>query len=766
MTIPRTGSNPSPAADQARAGQARKRLFVTTALPYANGSFHIGHIMEYIQADIWVRFQRLLGHEVHFVGADDAHGAPIMLKAEAEGVTPEALVARIAAERPRYLQGYHISFDHWHSTHSPENTELSQEIYRRLQAKGLITTRTVKQFFDPVKAMFLPDRYIKGECPVCHAKDQYGDACEVCSSVYAPTDLIEPYSTITGAAPVLRESEHYFFRLSDPRCRQFLAEWTGSGRLQPEVANKAREWLGGPEADQDDQEGAAAPDAAAAGAAEAAPQQLSDWDISRDAPYFGIPIPDAPGKFFYVWLDAPVGYLASLKAHCQKVGIDFESFIAPGDGRTADGQVREQVHFIGKDIIYFHTLFWPAMLRFADFKVPDHIFVHGFLTVSGEKMSKSRGTGLSPLKYLELGMNPEWLRYYLAAKLNNRVEDVDFNAEDFIARVNSDLIGKLVNIASRCAGFLVKRFDGALAAADAGTARGFAAGWSGIDHVAGLYQQREFGKAMREIMALADRVNEFIDSEKPWDLAKRPEASQRLHQVCSDALRAFRDLILMLSPVLPATAAKACEFLNLAEPDWTQLREPLPAGHRIRPYQHLMQRVDAKQIDALFEPPEPAVAVGGATDGVSGQASAAVGGKSDKVKSTEHAKADRGKASVTAAVGETSPATIGIEDFAKVELRIARIVSAERVEGSTKLLKLMLDIGGDSPRQVFSGIAAHYEPRALTGRLTVVVANLAARKMKFGVSEGMVLAASGADDGSGIFLLEPHAGATPGMLVK
>ena len=775
MTIPRTGSNPPPSAGQARVGQARKRLFVTTALPYANGSFHIGHIMEYIQADIWVRFQRLLGHEVHFVGADDAHGAPIMLKAEAEGVTPEALVARIAAERPRYLQGYHISFDHWHSTHSPENTELSQEIYRRLQAKGLVTTRTVKQFFDPVKAMFLPDRYIKGECPVCHAKDQYGDACEVCSSVYAPTDLIAPYSTITGAAPVLRESEHYFFRISDPRCRQFLDEWTGSGRLQPEVTNKAREWLGGPEVGQEvAPDAAVAPDAGggtAVGrteAAETAAQQLSDWDISRDAPYFGIPIPDAPGKFFYVWLDAPVGYLASLKAHCQKIGVDFGSFIVPGDGLTADGLVREQVHFIGKDIIYFHTLFWPAMLRFADFKVPDHIFVHGFLTVSGEKMSKSRGTGLSPLKYLELGMNPEWLRYYLAAKLNNRVEDVDFNAEDFIARVNSDLIGKLVNIASRCAGFLVKRFDGVLAAADEATARTFAAGWGGIDHVADLYQQREFGKAMREIMALADRVNEFIDSEKPWDLAKRPEESQRLHRVCSDALRAFRDLILMLSPVLPATAAKARDFLNLGEAGWAQLREPLPAGHRIRPYQHLMQRVDVKQVDALFEPPsEPAAAVGGADAGkADGTASAAGGDKPVNIKATERAKADRGKAPVAAAGGGTSPATIGIDEFAKVELRIARIVSAERVEGSTKLLKLMLDIGGEAPRQVFSGIAAHYEPQVLTGKLTVMVVNLAPRKMKFGLSEGMVLAASGAGEDSGIFLLEPHAGAAPGMLVR
>jgi methionyl-tRNA synthetase len=722
-------------------GRARKRLFVTTALPYANGSFHIGHIMEYIQADIWVRFQRLVGHEVHFVCADDAHGAPIMLKAESEGITPQELIARIAAERPRYLQGYHISFDHWHSTHSPENTELSQEIYRRLKAKDLIATRTIEQFFDPVKSMFLPDRYIKGECPVCHSKDQFGDACEVCGSVYAPTDLIEPYSTITGAAPVLRSSEHFFFRLSDPRCRQFLADWTGGGRLQSEVANKAREWLGSGAADPAGATSGGSTQLAAAGpgATVSGSEQLADWDISRDAPYFGIPIPDAPGKFFYVWLDAPVGYLASLKAHCTKLGLDFESFVAPGDAPTTDGLVREQVHFIGKDIIYFHTLFWPAMLRFADLKVPDHIHVHGFLTVSGEKMSKSRGTGLSPLKYLDLGMNPEWLRYYLAAKLNSRVEDVDFNADDFIARVNSDLVGKLVNIASRCAGFLTKRFDGMLAEADHATAELFASGWAGPDAVAVLYEQREFGKAMREVMGFADRVNQFIDSEKPWELAKRPDQSARLHRVCSDALRAFRDLALMLAPVLPATAARVGVFLNQELSSWALLKEPLPASHRITPYQHLLQRVDAKQVDALFGPgPEQADA---GTAESKGQETAG-----------------------TAKSG--SAATIGIDDFAKVELRIARIAAAERVEGSSKLLKLMLDIGEDKPRQVFSGIAAHYDPAELTGKLTVMVANLAPRKMKFGVSEGMVLAASGEEDKNGIFLLEPHAGANPGMLVR
>ncbi len=725
-----------------RPGSVKKRLFVTTALPYANGSFHIGHIMEYIQADIWVRFQRLLGQEVHFVCADDAHGAPIMLKAESEGITPAELVARIAAERPRYLQGYHISFDHWHSTESPENTELSQGIYRRLKAAGLIAARTIEQFFDPVKSMFLPDRYIKGECPTCHSRDQFGDACEVCGSVYAPTDLIEPYSTISGAAPVLRSSEHFFFRLSDPRCRSFLHEWIDSGALQPEVANKAREWLGG-----------------TGEAGGAATDTLADWDISRDEPYFGIPIPDAPGKYFYVWLDAPVGYLASLKAHSRRIGMDFDALVAPGNEPAADGRVREQVHFIGKDIIYFHTLFWPAMLRFSGFKVPDHVFVHGFLTVSGEKMSKSRGTGLSPLAYLELGMNPEWLRYYLAAKLNGRVEDVDFNPDDFVARVNSDLVGKLVNIASRCAGFIGKRFDGALAAPDPSTLASFASGWSGADTVASLYEAREFGKAMREVMAFADRVNQFIDTEKPWELAKDPAQAGRLHRVCSDALRAFRDLVILLAPVLPATTAKAADFLGIDATRWAELENPLPAGHRIKPYKHLLQRVDPKQLDALFGiGQEPAATASGQA---AGDAKAAARARPAGQAGGEVPARDKGGV----ATGE-SAGPITIDDFARVALRVARIASAERVEGSTKLLRLTLDVGEAKPRQVFAGIAAHYDPATLVGKLTVMVANLAPRKMKFGVSEGMVLAASGADDGGGIFLLEPHAGATPGMVVR
>jgi methionyl-tRNA synthetase len=709
-----------------------KPLFVTTALPYANGSFHIGHIMEYIQADIWVRFQRMQGREVHFVCADDAHGAPIMLKAESEGITPRQLVERIAAERPQYLDGFHIGFDHWHSTDSPENVELSQDIYRRLRAAGLISTRTIEQFYDPVKGMFLPDRYIRGECPKCGAKDQYGDSCEVCGAVYSPTELRNPTSTLTGATPVLRESEHYFFRLSDPRCIAFLREWALDGRLQPEVANKAREWLEG------------TPDAAST---------MADWDISRDEPYFGIPIPDAPGKYFYVWLDAPIGYLASLKAHCARRGLDFESFIKP------DADV-EQVHFIGKDIIYFHTLFWPATLKFAGYKVPDRIHVHGFITVSGEKMSKSRGTGISPLRYLELGMNPEWMRYYLAAKLNSRVEDIDFNPDDFVARVNADLVGKLVNIASRCAGFLVKRFDGRLAGLDHGAHEGFAKPWSGPEAVAAHYQQREFGKAIREVMQFADAVNQYVDAERPWDLAKDPAREADLHRCCSTALRAFRDLVLLLAPVLPATAEKVRSFMNLPATDWAALASPLPEGHQINAYQHLLTRVDPKQLDALFDlaPPE---APGAATKVPGAKAAAAVPAK-PAAKSAGPGAAVKASASAS----NSDDGLISIDDFTRVDLRIALIVAAEAVEGSDKLLRLTLDVGEGRLRNVFSGIKAWYQPEQLTGKLTVMVANLAPRKMKFGISEGMVLAASSDDDGGGVYLLDPWPGARPGMRVR
>ena len=812
---------------QPSASQQPERLFITTALPYANGSFHIGHIMEYIQADIWVRFQRMQGKEVLFVGADDAHGAPIMLKAQGEGITPEELVARIAAERPFYLNGYHISFDHWHSTHSPENVELSQGIYRSLKAAGLISTRTIEQFFDPVKEMFLPDRYIKGECPNCHAKDQYGDACEVCSKVYAPTDLINPYSTLTGSTPVMRTSEHYFFSLSDPRCRKFLHDWLGRGQLQPEVANKAREWLGSDSWNAATEAGAVAagsgidPDAPHApadapavannagtaqanAATQSAGNPLADWDISRDAPYFGIPIPDAPGKYFYVWLDAPVGYLASLKALCEKRGIDFGPFIAADAGRDPQRPYR-QVHFIGKDIIYFHTLFWPAMLEFAGLHTPDNIFVHGFLTISGEKMSKSRGTGLSPKKYLELGMNPEWLRYYLAAKLNPRVEDVDFNAEDFVARVNSDLIGKLVNIASRSAGFLVKRFDGRLAAASPETMAAFAASWPGAAALAEMYEQRDYARAMRTIMAYTDRVNQFIDAEKPWELARQPGQEARLHQVCSDALRAFAELITLLSPVLPDTAARAATFLNLPQPfAWHMIGQPLPAGHQIQPYQHLMQRVDMKQLDALFgwaaeEAGKTASGKGNAGSrdasgsqggtagkdakggranttgkaadqgtsgrpGADGQSRTGKGGQTGGAQAT--AVTGTGSTSAHAATDSSEPEYITIDEFARPDLRVAKVISCEAVEGSVKLLRFMLDIGEEKPRQVFSGIAAFYrDPAALVGRMVIVVANLKPRKMKFGMSEGMILSAVGPDDSEGLFLLDVDSGAKAGMKV-
>jgi methionyl-tRNA synthetase len=689
-----------------------RKLFVTSALPYANGSFHIGHIMEYIQVDIWVRFQRMLGNEVHFVCADDAHGAPIMLKAQAEGISPQQLVARIASERPKYLQGFHLSFDNWHSTDSTENTELSQDIYRRLKAAGLIYSKAVEQFFDPVKGMFLPDRYIKGECPNCHSKDQYGDACEVCSTVYAPTDLIEPYSTLSGAKPILRTSEHLFFRLSDPKCVQFLNQWIGApDRLQVQVANKAREWLDG-----------------------RGDRALGDWDISRDEPYFGIPIPDSPGKYFYVWLDAPIGYLASLKQY-----FDSGKAAARGELRSFNeflsANDTEQIHFIGKDIIYFHTLFWPAMLKFAGspYRVPDHVYVHGFITVSGEKMSKSRGTGLSPLRYLELGMNPEWLRYYIAAKLNANVEDLDFNADDFVARVNADLIGKYINIASRAAGFITKRFGGKLLPSDENRAVATAK-WSRQALDAGEriledYEAREFGKVVRRVMELADRMNEAIDQEKPWVLAKDPQQERRLWEVCSDCIDAFRRLTVLLAPILPDTAERAARMLGLPLPlSWAQLHEPQPL--KMQPYEHLMQRVDPKQMDALFAPPAEETA----------------------------SPSSSGPASTPA----SSEGVISIDEFNRIDLRVARIVAAEPIEGADKLLKLTLDVG-NGMRTVYAGIKSAYPAESLAGRQVVVVANLAPRKMRFGTSEGMVLAAG---DGSGIFLLSPDQGAQPGMKVK
>jgi methionyl-tRNA synthetase len=683
----------------------QRPLFITTALPFANGPFHIGHIMEYIQADIWVRFLRMQGRAVHFVGADDTHGAPIMLKAEAEGITPEELIRRIAADRPRYFQGFHISFDHWHSTHSPENFELSTSIYRSLKDAGLIYLKPVEQFFDPVKQMFLPDRYIKGECPVCHTKDQYGDACENCSSVYAPTDLIDPYSTLSGVAPVRKSSDHYFFRLSDPKCVEFMKSWLDApGRLQPSVANKAREWISG-----------------------SGDQELADWDISRDAPYFGIPIPDAPGKYFYVWLDAPIGYLAALKnyfdtgkARARGETRSFEEFLAAPD--------TEQIHIIGKDIIYFHTLFWPAMLKFAGRKVPDHVYVHGFIMLGGAKMSKSRGTGLSPLRYLELGMNPEWLRYYIAAKLNANVEDLEFNPDDFVARVNSDLIGKYVNIASRTAGFITKRFGGRL---------GGVANNRMLDElraasqtVASYYEQREFGKALRVIMEAADAANAYIAQHAPWDLAKDPKNNALLEEVCTVSLNVFRLLTLYLKPVLPKLAESVEQFLRIPPLQWRDAQSLLE-NHVIGTYEHLMTRAEPKQLDALL-------------------------GLDEAAPRTD---AKAGAPAVAAAAG----GEITVDEFAKLDLRIAQIVAAETVEGADKLLKLTLDLGAGQ-RTVFAGIRSAYSPEQLPGRMTLVLANLKPRKMRFGVSEGMVLAAG--PGGKDIFLLSPDTGAMPGMKVK
>jgi len=716
-----------------------RKLFVTTALPYANGAFHIGHIMEYIQADIWVRFQRMQQDEgqqraVHFVGADDTHGTPIMIAAEKEGVTPQEFVAKIAAGRAQYLDGFHIAFDNWHSTDSQENVDLSQGIYRRLRDAGLIYTKTVDRFYDTAKGMFLADRNIKGECPVCHAKDQYGDNCEVCGAAYQPTELINPYSVFTGSTPILKPSEQYFFKLSDPRCFHFLKEWLNTpGRLQPEMVNKVSEWLG--------ENG----------------EKLADWDISRDAPYFGIPIPDAPGKFFYVWLDAPVGYLASLKNYFDKKGLDYEAFLKD--------PAAEQVHFIGKDIVSFHLLFWPAMLNFSGHPIIDKlkVAVHGHLTVNNEKMSKSRGTGISPLRYLDLNMNPEWLRYYLAFKLNSKVEDLDFNGEDFVARVNSDLIGKYVNIASRCAGFIAKKFDGKLASTLSDNAREWIAralnGENGERQasIAANFEAREFGKALREIMEIADVANRYVDENKPWILAKDDAKVAELHEVCTAALILFRQLTILLAPVLPQVASRVEQFLGDARFTWADttgaaVYESM-LGRTIGAYSHLMQRVDAKMVEELFD--KPAVAAAAAP------VAAAAASPAEAGEAPEAGVATPGD------IEELAP-EISIDDFTRIDLRVAKIVNCEHVEGSNKLLRLTLDVGEGRYRNVFSGIKSAYQPEQLIGKLTVMVANLAPRKMKFGVSEGMVLCASAKDEKAnpGLYVLEPITGAQPGMRIR
>ncbi|BBJ24355.1 methionine--tRNA ligase [Candidatus Nitrotoga sp. AM1P] len=698
-----------------------RKILVTSALPYANGSIHLGHLVEYIQTDIWVRFQKMLGNTCYYVCADDTHGTPVMLRAEKEGITPEQLIDRVWHEHKADFEGFHVEFDHYGSTNSAETKEFAQAIYRKLKAAGLIEVRSVEQFYDPVKNMFLPDRFIKGECPKCHAKDQYGDNCEVCGTTYSPTELINPYSAVSGAQPERRNSDHYFFKLSADTCQQFLREWTRSGTLQPEAANKMQEWLGA--------EGE---------------NKLMDWDISRDAPYFGFEIPDAPGKYFYVWLDAPVGYMGSFKQFCNANNINFDDY-------WKQGSDAELYHFIGKDILYFHALFWPAMLQHAGFRTPTKLFAHGFLTVNGEKMSKSRGTFITADSYLKQGLNPEYLRYYYAAKLNGTMEDIDLSLEDFVAKVNSDLVGKYVNIASRCSSFLNKYFDGkVLSTPDLWVIEAkeidrtsknpiFPFVYSRLEHINELYENREYSRAVRDIMAFVDCINAYIDVLKPWELAKAGEM-ELLHQVCSVAINMFRMVAIYLKPILPALVANIESFLNIEPITSASAQHLLPAEHRINEYKHLMTRIDQKQIDAMIEANKQTLELA-----------------TDTHSPARHAEAQQ---HAIAPIGDT----ISIDEFNKVDLRVAKIVNAEQVEGAEKLLKLTLDIGEAQPRTVFAGIKSAYDPEKLKGRMTVMVANLAPRKMKFGLSEGMVLAASG--DVPGLFILSPDDGAQPGMRIK
>ncbi|WP_300449557.1 methionine--tRNA ligase [Accumulibacter sp.] len=692
-----------------------RKILVTSALPYANGAIHLGHLVEYIQTDIWVRFQKMRGHTCWYVCADDTHGTPVMLRAEKEGISPEVLIERVHREHARDFAGFHVGFDNYYTTHSDETRDCANEIYSRLQAAGLIETRVIEQYYDPVKQMFLPDRFIKGECPKCSAADQYGDNCENCGSAYTANELKNPYSAVSGARPELRQSEHYFFRLSDPRCQSFLRDWTqAEGRLQTEAANKLQEWLGG--------EGE---------------NRLTDWDISRDAPYFGFEIPGAPGKYFYVWLDAPIGYMGAFRNLCLRKGLDFDEYWRPNSAT-------ELYHFIGKDILYFHALFWPAELEHAGYRTPSKIFAHGFLTVDGAKMSKSRGTFITAESYLAQGLDPEWLRYYYAAKLSSSMEDIDLNLEDFIARVNSDMVGKFVNIASRSAGFIHQRFAGQLCTCD-DSLPAIQAIRERRGLIAEHYEARDFGKAIREIMALTDLANQYVDSVKPWDLARQPERTGDLQVACTNALNLFRLFAILLKPVLPALSARAEAFLNVAPLVWDDSATVLAAGHAINTYQHLMTRVDRKLVTALIE--------------ANRESLAAVPQAGPQKTTAEPPE--------TAAAGTASGPQVSLQDFMTVDLRIARISDAAPVDGADKLLRLSLDVGPLGSRQVFAGLKAAYDPATLVGRLTVLVANLAPRKMKFGLSEGMVLAASDADgEVPGIFLLAPDTGAQPGMRVK
>ncbi len=679
-----------------------RKILVTSALPYANGSIHLGHMVEHIQTDVWVRFQKLRGHECYYCCADDTHGTPVMLAAQKQGIAPEDMIAKVREEHLADFTGFNIGYDNYYSTHSPENKQFSQDIYRALKANGKIESRVIEQLFDPEKQMFLPDRFVKGECPKCHAQDQYGDNCEVCGTTYSPTELINPYSAVSGAKPELRESEHFFFKLGE--CADFLKAWTsgnnphdGKPHLQPEALNKMKEWLG-----------------------EGEETTLSDWDISRDAPYFGFEIPDAPGKYFYVWLDAPVGYMASFKNLCDRIGIDFDEYF------KADSQT-EMYHFIGKDILYFHALFWPAMLHFSGHRAPTGVYAHGFLTVDGQKMSKSRGTFITAKSYLEQGLNPEWMRYYIAAKLNSKIEDIDLNLQDFISRVNSDLVGKYVNIAARASGFIAKRFEGRLK--DVADSELLAKLTAQSEAIAECYESREYAKALRDIMALADIVNEYVDANKPWELAKQEGQDERLHEVCSELINAFTMLTAYLAPVLPKVAENAAKFLNLEAITWVNTRETL-GEHAINKYEHLMQRVEQKQVDDLIEANKQSIAAAAAP--------AAEESKYEKV--AEQASFD---------------------DFMKIDMRVAKVLNCEAVEGSTKLLKFDLDFGFEK-RIIFSGIAASYpNPAELNGRMVIAVANFAPRKMaKFGVSEGMILSAATAE--GKLKLLDVDAGAQPG----
>ena len=679
-----------------------RKILVTSALPYANGSIHLGHMVEHIQTDVWVRFQKLRGHECYYCCADDTHGTPVMLAAQKQGIAPEDMIAKVREEHLADFTGFNIGYDNYYSTHSPENKQFSQDIYRALKANGKIESRVIEQLFDPEKQMFLPDRFVKGECPKCHAQDQYGDNCEVCGTTYSPTELINPYSAVSGAKPELRESEHFFFKLGE--CADFLKAWTsgnnphdGKPHLQPEALNKMKEWLG-----------------------EGEETTLSDWDISRDAPYFGFEIPDAPGKYFYVWLDAPVGYMASFKNLCDRIGIDFDEYF------KADSQT-EMYHFIGKDILYFHALFWPAMLHFSGHRAPTGVYAHGFLTVDGQKMSKSRGTFITAKSYLEQGLNPEWMRYYIAAKLNSKIEDIDLNLQDFISRVNSDLVGKYVNIAARASGFIAKRFEGRLK--DVADSELLAKLAAQSEAIAECYESREYAKALRDIMALADIVNEYVDANKPWELAKQEGQDARLHEVCSELINAFTMLTAYLAPVLPKVAENAAKFLNLEAITWANTRETL-GEHAINKYEHLMQRVEQKQVDDLIEANKQSIAAAAAP--------AAEESKYEKV--AEQASFD---------------------DFMKIDMRVAKVLNCEAVEGSTKLLKFDLDFGFEQ-RIIFSGIAASYpNPAELNGRMVIAVANFAPRKMaKFGVSEGMILSAATAE--GKLKLLDVDAGAQPG----